>query len=132
METLLTEYCGISGPFNKIIIIFDEFGRYLEFASSVNTVQSGDSALQHIFEAVQNADGSIQMINFIQSDIKAYLQRIDKTRNISRYIGRYDASDKYHLSSNLETVFANLIDRKDKRSFENYIKCWLKRKKRLG
>ena len=128
LETLLTEYCGISGPFNKIIIIFDEFGRYLEFASSVNTVQSGDSALQHIFEAVQNADGSIQMINFIQSDIKAYLQRIDKTRNISRYIGRYDASDKYHLSSNLETVFANLIDRKDKRSFENYIKCWLKRK----
>ena len=105
LETLLTEYCGISGPFNKIVIIFDEFGRYLEYASSADSAQSGDSALQQIFEVVQNAEGNIQMINFIQSDIKAYLQRVDKTRNISRYIGRYDASEKYHLSSNLETVF---------------------------
>lgn len=126
LETLLTEYCGISGTFNKIVIIFDEFGRYLEYASSTNSAQSGDSALQQIFEAVQNADGNIQMINFIQSDIKAYLQRVDKTRNISRYIGRYDASDKYHLSSNLETVFANLIDRKDKAAFDTYIKSWQK------
>jgi hypothetical protein len=129
LETLLAEYCGISGTFNKIVIIFDEFGRYLEYASSANSAQSGDSALQQIFEAVQNADGNIQMINFIQSDIKAYLQRVDKTRNISRYIGRYDASDKYHLSSNLETVFANLIDRKDKEAFETYIKSWQKRNK---
>lgn len=53
------------------------------------------------------------MINFIQSDIKTYLQRVDQTKNISRYIGRYDASDKYYISSNLETVFANLIQRKD-------------------
>ncbi|WMJ22918.1 hypothetical protein RBG61_13135 [Paludicola sp. MB14-C6] len=124
LETLLTEYCGISGVFNKIVIIFDEFGRYLEYASSADSAQTGDSALQQIFEAVQNADGNIQMINFIQSDIKAYLQRVDKTRNISRYIGRFDASDKYHLSSNLETVFANLIDRKDKDSFDRYIKVW--------
>lgn len=126
LETLLIEYCGISGSFNKIVIIFDEFGRYLEYASSADSAQSGDSALQQIFEAVQNADGNIQMINFIQSDIKAYLQRVDKTRNISRYIGRYDASDKYHLSSNLETVFANLIDRKDKNAFDIYIKTWQK------
>lgn len=126
LETLLTEYCGISGVFNKIIIIFDEFGRYLEYASSAASAHSGDSALQQIFEVVQNADGNIQMINFIQSDIKTYLQRVDKTSNISRYIGRYDASDKYYLSSNLETVFANLIDRKDKTAFNNTIKKWQK------
>jgi hypothetical protein len=126
LETLLTEYCGISGAFNKIIIIFDEFGRYLEYASSAESSHSGDSALQQIFEAVQNADGNIQMINFIQSDIKAYLQRVDKTSNISRYIGRYDTSDKYYLSSNLETVFANLIDRKSKNAFDSTIKKWQK------
>ena len=33
------------------------------------------------------------------------------------YIGRYDVSDKYYISSNLETVFANLIQRKDPDSF---------------
>ena len=100
--------------FDHVIILFDEFGRYLEYASGVNAAKSGDSALQQIFESVQNADGALQVINFIQSDIKTYLQRVDQTKNISRYIGRYDGSDKYYISSNLETVFANLIQRKDK------------------
>lgn len=124
LEMLVTEYCGMNGKFDHVIILFDEFGRYLEYASGVNAVKSGDSALQQIFEAVQNADGALQVINFIQSDIKTYLQRVDQTKNISRYIGRYDGSDKYYISSNLETVFANLIQRKDKEAFSNTVIKW--------
>lgn len=124
LEMLISEYCGMNGRFEHIIILFDEFGRYLEYASGVNAAKSGDSALQQIFETVQNANGTLQVINFIQSDIKTYLQRVDQTKNISRYIGRYDASDKYYISSNLETVFANLIQRKDKISFDECIVSW--------
>lgn len=124
LEMLVTEYCGMNGKFDHVIILFDEFGRYLEYASGVNAAKSGDSALQQIFEAVQNADGALQVINFIQSDIKTYLQRVDQTKNISRYIGRYDGSDKYYISSNLETVFANLIQRKDKEAFTNTVIKW--------
>ena len=124
LEMLVSEYCGMNGKFDHIILLFDEFGRYLEYASGVNAAKSGDSALQQIFEAVQNADGALQVINFIQSDIKTYLQRVDQTKNISRYIGRYDGSDKYYISSNLETVFANLIERKDKETFKNIIVKW--------
>jgi len=124
LEMLVTEYCGMNGKFDHVILLFDEFGRYLEYASGVNAAKSGDSALQQIFEAVQNADGALQVINFIQSDIKTYLQRVDQTKNISRYIGRYDGSDKYYISSNLETVFANLIQRKDKDAFKESIINW--------
>lgn len=124
LEMLVTEYCGMNGKFDHVIILFDEFGRYLEYASGVNAAKSGDSALQQIFEAVQNADGALQVINFIQSDIKTYLQRVDQTKNISRYIGRYDGSDKYYISSNLETVFANLIQRKDKKLFASTVIKW--------
>lgn len=124
LEMLISEYCGMNGRFDHIIILFDEFGRYLEYASGVNAAKSGDSALQQIFETSQNAEGTLQVINFIQSDIKTYLQRVDQTKNISRYIGRYDASDKYYISSNLETVFANLIQRIDKQAFDNLIVKW--------
>lgn len=124
LEMLLKECCGINGQFDHIIILFDEFGRYLEYASSADAGKSGDSALQQIFEVAQDADGALQVINFIQSDIKTYLVRVDQTRNISRYIGRYDQSDKYHVSSNLETVFANLIDRNDKDAFTHIIVKW--------
>lgn len=75
LQILLNECCGNYGSFDKIIILFDEFGRFLEYASA-NPGRAGDSALQQIFEAVQNAEGDIQFIGFIQADIKAYLQRV--------------------------------------------------------
>lgn len=121
IEELINEYCGENGPFKSLIILFDEFGRYLEYASSVESGKSGDSALQQIFECTQNFKGKLHVVNFIQSDIKTYLQRVDNTKNISRYIGRYENSDKYYISSNLETVFANLIYRKNTSYFENCV-----------
>ena len=124
LSALINEYCGLHGEFNKVILLFDEFGRYLEYASNSDAAKSGDSALQQIFEVAQNSDGALQIINFIQSDIKTYLMRVDQTRNISRYIGRYDQADKYYLSSNLETVFANLIERKAPSEFSKYVVEW--------
>lgn len=127
LEMLVSEYCGMSGIFDHIIILFDEFGRYLEYASGVNAAKSGESGLQQIYELTQktqNVEGYLHVINFIQSDIKTYLQRVDQTKNISRYIGRYDESEKYYISSNLETVFANLIQRKDKEAFSENIVKW--------
>lgn len=132
LNALLDDYCGSSGPFDGIVILFDEFGRYLEYASNNNSAKTGESALQQIFECAQNAEGRIQVINFIQSDIKTYMQRIDPTSNISRYIGRYDASDKYHLSSNLETIFANLVLRKDKQFLQPISLVDCRRKKNIG
>ncbi|NMD72294.1 hypothetical protein HHO41_18660 [Bacillus sp. DNRA2] len=112
--------CGDRGKFNKVIVLFDEFGRYIEYASSYPT-RAGDSALQQIYEAVQDSGDKIIFVGFIQSDLKSYLSRVDRTANINRYIGRYEASEKIHLSSNLETIFANLIERTDPIKFKNLI-----------
>lgn len=125
LDLLVSELCEKQKIFDHIVILFDEFGRFLEYAAGVNNSgKTGDSALQQMFESAQDAKGKIQIVNFIQSDIKTYLQRVDRTSNISRYIGRYDASDKYHISSNLETVFANLIYRKNRKAFEDIIIMW--------
>lgn len=124
LEMLLSSYCGLNGQFDHVILLFDEFGRFLEYASGTDGGKCGDNALQEIFEVSQNSAGSLQIINFIQTDIKTYLLRVDPSRNLSRYIGRYDESEKYHISSNLETVFANLISRKDKQAFADKIVSW--------
>ena len=120
LDTLLQECCGLHGDYDGIVILFDEFGRYLEYVAA-NPTGAGDSALQQIFESVQNAEGDIQFVGFIQSDIKSYLQRVDKSSNISRYIDRYDAGEKVYLSSNLETIFANLLEHKSPELFDRYI-----------
>lgn len=127
LEMILSKYCGLNGDFDNVVILFDEFGRFLEYASGTDGGKSGDNALQEIFEVSQNAGGALSIINFIQTDIKTYLLRVDQSRNLSRYIGRYDESEKYHISSNLETVFANLINRKDRSEF-NKIVDWQAKK----
>lgn len=113
-------FCREQKVFNKIIILFDEFGRYIEYTAA-NPAIAGESALQQIFEAIQNADGNILFDGFIQSDLSAYISRIDKSSNIIRYVGRYEISDKYYLSSNFETILANLITKKDEEKFASIV-----------
>ncbi|MEK4718449.1 hypothetical protein NST66_12815 [Priestia sp. FSL W8-0524] len=122
--------CGDRDQFNKVLVLFDEFGRYIEFASSYPT-RAGDSALQQIYEAVQDSDDKILFVGFIQSDLKSYLTRVDRSSNINRYVGRYEASEKIHLSSNLETIFANLIERTDTKAFKELIEDKLSRENEM-
>ncbi|ULM96192.1 hypothetical protein L8956_20635 [Peribacillus frigoritolerans] len=112
--------CGDRDQFNKVMVLFDEFGRFIEFASSYPT-RAGDSALQQIYEAIQDSNDKILFVGFIQSDLKSYLTRVDRSSNIIRYVGRYEASEKIHLSSNLETIFANLIERTNNKAFKELI-----------
>lgn len=113
-------FCCEQKVFNKIIVLFDEFGRYIEYTAA-NPAVAGESALQQVFEAIQNADGNILFDGFIQSDLSAYLSRIDKSSNIIRYVGRYEISDKYYISSNFETILANLITKKDEEKFKDIV-----------
>lgn len=130
LSKLVDKMCGDNAPFNKLLILFDEFGRYIEYASDYPN-RAGDSALQQIFEVIQDSNNNIIFVGFIQSDLKTYLSRVNKTSNISRYIGRYESGEKIYLSSNLETIFANLIKIKDQHLYERYIDNNLKKEKVL-
>ena len=105
-----TELCGEGKPFNKVLILFDEFGRYIEYVAA-NPVIAGDASLQQVFEAVQSSNGKVIFVGFIQYELEAYLSHIDKTANVIRYVGRYSASEKYYISSNFETILANLLEK---------------------
>ena len=107
--TLQEELCGNGKPFNKVLLLFDEFGRYIEYTAA-NPAIAGEASLQQIFEAAQLANGNIIFVGFIQSELEAYLARIEKTSNITRYIARYQtASKNLFLSSNFETILANIL-----------------------
>lgn len=97
--------------FKSIIIIFDEFGRYLEFASVQPNI-AGDAGMQQMFEAIQNSEGSMLFIGYIQSDLNTYRATVNND-NIERYVGRFQSADKYYLSSNLETVLASIVKKKN-------------------
>ncbi len=112
-------YVGEGKPYARLLILFDEFGHYLEFAANKPQV-AGDGALQHLFEGVQAHSDCMAFVGFIQFELKAYLQRLGSMmRNeANRYVTRYDAAEKYYLSSNLETLVASLLVKKEMPSLD--------------
>lgn len=120
LSFLSTRLCGDRKPFNKVVLLFDEFGRYMEYAASHPTI-AGESAFQQIFESVQNMNGKIIFDAFIQDGLEVYLTKIEKSTNMIRYVGRYKNCEKLYISANFETILANLIQVKDHEAFSRII-----------
>lgn len=110
INTLCDVYCGANGAFSSVVILFDELGRYLEYAAEKPQL-AGDAALQQIFQGVQDNSNKVRLIGFIQYELKAYLKRFSSAdlRQLQRYITRFEAAEKWYLSTNLETLFAHMI-----------------------
>lgn len=115
IDVTCREYCGEQKPFKSISIVFDEFGRYTEFATIKSHV-AGSGVLQDLFEAIQSNANKVIFIGFIQFELNAYIQRVapEHRNEILRYITRYQTANKVYLSINLETLIANIIEKNDK------------------
>lgn len=116
------QYCGPGKPFAGLLIIFDEFGRYIEFAAQKPHV-AGPAALQQLYEAVQENAGSVFLLAFIQTELRAYASRVmpERRDEMERYLTRFDSVRKVRLSTNLETVIAHLIEKKDLRVIKEQV-----------
>ncbi len=115
-------YCGPGKPFSGMLIIFDEFGRYMEFAVQRPHI-AGPGALQQLFESVQANGDRVFLLCFIQYELKAYISRIapELRDDLNRYVTRYDAVHKVRLSTNLETLMANLLEKKNPEELERQL-----------
>lgn len=106
----IKEFVGKGKPYGHMVILFDEFGHYMEYATSHPQI-AGDGALQHLFEGVQGNDEKVTFVGFVQYELKAYAQRLPSEfkNEMNRFITRFDNSEKLYLSSNLETLIASLL-----------------------
>ncbi|MCG5523610.1 hypothetical protein LRB11_01525 [Ectothiorhodospira haloalkaliphila] len=122
ISTVTTVYCDSEGPFSGLVLLFDEFGRFLEYAAEQPRL-AGDSALQQLFQGIQDSAGRAVFLGFIQYDIKAYVSRLDRRdlMHLQRYITRFETAHKSYLSTNLETLFAHLIQKKEPAFLKKYV-----------
>lgn len=120
-DLLASEYCGSGKPYKSVVILFDEFGKYLEF-SAVKSHIAGSGALQDLFEGIQSNSDKVFFVGFIQYELNAYVQRVspEYKNELLRYITRYENAEKLYLSVNLETIIANLIEKKKETELEEY------------
>lgn len=112
IDVACREYCGSEKQFRCMAVIFDEFGRYTEFAT-VRSHIAGSGVLQDLFEGIQANAGTACFAGFIQFDLNAYVQRVaaEHRNEILRYVTRYQSANRVYLSINLETLIASLIEK---------------------
>ena len=60
---------------NENAVLFDEFGKYTEFAT-VRSQIAGSGVLQDLFEAIQVNANNVCFLGFIQFELNAYVQRV--------------------------------------------------------
>jgi len=115
LDVACREYCGPDPgkPFSSLLVLFDEFGRYAEFATMKRQI-AGSGVLQHLFEGIQSNSDKTTFVGFIQFELNTYIQRIapEFKNDVIRVITRYQNADKAYLSTNLETLIAHLIEKK--------------------
>jgi len=121
LDKVTQEYCGEGKPYQKIVLLFDEFGRFAEFATTKSQI-AGSGVLQHLFEGIQANSSKVVFIGLIQFDLNTYVQRIAREyRNeILRVSTRFQSANKVYLSINLETIVANLIEKKDSENLDKH------------
>ena len=121
IDVTVREYCGDNKPFHTLLVLFDEFGRYTEFAT-VRSQIAGSGVLQDLFEGIQANSSRVCFSGFIQFELNAYVQRIaaEYKNEILRYVTRYQAASRVYLSINLETLIASLLEKRKPESLDRW------------
>lgn len=121
IDIAVREYCGKGKPYRCLLLLFDEFGKYTEFAT-VRSQIAGSGALQDLFEAVQASAGNACFIGFIQFELNAYVQRVapEYRNEILRYVTRFQSANRVYLSTNLETLIAGLLEKREHKVLDKW------------
>ena len=117
IPTIANSLCGAGKPFRGLIIVFDEFGKYMSFAAG-NEDKAGTGVMQQLFEGINSVkkDSPVLLWGLSQLDLKEYQrtnQNTNFTNNMSRYVTRFDSAKRFYLSICFEAIIANLIYKED-------------------
>lgn len=108
--------CGEGRRYRGLLLAFDEFGKYLSFASEKEQV-AGMGCMQDLFEAVQSvaAIAPTVLLGLSQLDLQEYSVSLGDSaskNNFQRYVTRFSMAKRYYLSVCFESLIANLIETK--------------------
>ena len=111
------ELCtGPEAPFNKMVIVFDELGVYLE-GWQENHIKAGNLALQNILEACANRRGKISLVTFTQADPDRFSSSSQADYN--RFTGRL--RERLYLAANLELVLNSMIGKNKEHEWQSFM-----------
>ena len=116
---------GENAPFNKMVILFDELGVYLDEWRH-DPIRAGNIALQSILEACRNREGKVCFVSFLQRDPDQYANFAQPDEEgVTRFTTRLKT--RFTLAANLELVLKSLLQKPDIQQWESFMRVHIRR-----
>jgi len=109
INQVMTDLCTKpDAPFHRMVILFDEMGRYAEKWCH-NRMAAGDSAPQQLTNACDNWKGKLSLIAFLQRPMDSFVRDFGAAGDFRQWAERFPDETSFKLDSSLEKVIGGLL-----------------------
>ncbi len=113
IDQVMTDLCTKpNAPFHRMIILFDEMGRYAEKWCH-NPIAAGDSAPQQLTNACDNWKGKLCLVAFLQRQMDSFVKDFERALDFRQWAERFPQETRFRLESSLEKVISSLFTKQD-------------------
>lgn len=120
IESVVNRYCGEGKPFAGLLILFDEFGRFVQDYASEYDLLSKNQPLQNLLEAVASLQSRAAIVAFTQANPEGIAKRAlgansARLDEVNRELTRFPDPDRKVLVSPLEAVLGDFLQQEEKK-----------------
>lgn len=120
VKWIVTELCGPNKPFGGLLILFDEFSRFVQDYGQNNPV---GAPLQELLSGIgdQSARGKALFIGLSQHDPNVIAERYGGGEELIKELNRIPESNRHRMQTMLEDVLGGVLKTDDK-AWEKFLK----------
>ncbi|KAA5548346.1 hypothetical protein [Adhaeribacter rhizoryzae] len=114
IESVVERYCGEGKPFAGLLILFDEFGRFIQDYANEYDLLSKNQPLQNLLEAVAGLQSRAAIVAFTQAKPEGIAKRAmgagsARLDEVNRELTRFPDPQRKVLVSPLEAVLGDFL-----------------------
>ncbi|WP_192822483.1 hypothetical protein [Rufibacter sp. LB8] len=114
IESVVERYCGEGKPFAGLLILYDEFGRFVQDYATEYDLLSRNQPLQNLLEAVAGLQSKAAIVAFTQANPEGIAKRAmgansSRLDEVNRELTRFPDPGRKVLVSPLEAVLGDFL-----------------------
>lgn len=114
IESVVEKYCGEGKPFSGLLILFDEFGRFIQDYANEYDLLSKNQPLQNLLEAIAGLQSKAAIVAFTQANPEGIAKRAmgassARLDEVNRELTRFPDPQRKVLVSPLEAVLGDFL-----------------------
>lgn len=114
IESVVQEFCGDGKPFAGLLVLFDEFGRYIDDYAREYDLLSKNQPLQNLLEGIASMQSRAAIVAFTQANPEGIARRVmganaARLEEVNKELTRFPDPQRKALVSPLEAVLGDFL-----------------------